>query len=71
MSDTKELRGLAPTEIVCALDAIAMAKGLERNAYVVQILKAHVEKYLDELNVVHSALRGNPLLKDATRKAGE
>ena len=32
MSDTKELRGLAPSDLVRALDAIALAKGMDRIA---------------------------------------
>lgn len=67
-SEQKELRGLAPIELVTALDAIAMAKGLDRNAYVNQVLLCHVHKYLDEVNVVTTTLRGNPLLAEATRK---
>jgi hypothetical protein len=67
MADTKELRGLAPADLVRALDAIALAKGMERNAYVNQVLEGHVKSYLDELTVVTSMLRGNPLLSDAPR----
>lgn len=66
-SETKELRGLAPADLVRALDAIALAKGLDRNAYVNQILEAHVRSYLNELTVVSSMLRGNPLLADSAR----
>ncbi len=65
--DTKELRGLAPADLVRALDAIALAKGLDRNAYVNQVLEAHVKLYLDELTVVTSMLRGNPLLPEPQR----
>jgi len=65
--ETKELRGLAPADLVRALDAIALAKGLDRNAYVNQVLELHVKLYLDELTVVTSMLRGNPLLADSTR----
>ena len=65
--DTKELRGLAPADLVRALDAIALAKGLDRNAYVNQVLEAHVKLYLDDLTVVTSMLRGNPLLPEPQR----
>lgn len=67
--ETKELRGLAPADLVRALDAIALAKGLDRNAYVNQVLEQHVKSYLDELTVVTSMLRGNPLLTDCARNA--
>ena len=65
--EMKELRGLAPIDLVRALDAIAMAKGKDRNAYVNEILSAHVRSYLEELNVVSTTLRGNPLLGECTR----
>lgn len=67
MSDTKELRGLAPSDLVRALDAIALAKGMDRNAYINQVLERHVKSYLDELTVVTAMLRGNPLLSDSER----
>ena len=67
VADTKELRGLAPADLVRALDAIALAKGLDRNAYVNQVLELHVKSYLDELTVVTSMLRGNPLLPESSR----
>jgi hypothetical protein len=67
VSETKELRGLAPSELVRALDAIALAKGLDRNAYVNQVLELHVKSYLEELTVVSSMLRGNPLLPESSR----
>lgn len=63
--ETKELRGLAPADLVRALDAIALAKGLDRNAYVNQVLEAHVKSYLNEITLVHSMMRGNPLMPDA------
>jgi hypothetical protein len=68
--DMKELRGLAPADLVKALDAIAMAKGLDRNAYVNAVLEKHVRSYLDELSVVSSSLKGNPLLTDSSRNGG-
>lgn len=67
MSETKELRGLADADLVRALDAIALAKGMDRNHYVNQVLEAHVKLYLDELTVVTQMLRGNPLLAVSPR----
>jgi len=67
-SETKELRGLAPADLVRALDAIALAKGIDRNAYVNQVLESHVKSYLAELTLVGSMLRGNPLLSESERK---
>lgn len=66
-SDIKELRGEAPADLVRALDAIALAKGLTRNAYVNEVLKAHVVSYLTEASLVVNICRGNPLLPEANR----
>ena len=68
-TETKELRGLAPADLVRALDAIALAKGLDRNAYVNQVLELHVKAYINELNLVTSMLRGNPLASESSRSA--
>lgn len=66
-TETKELRGLTDANLVRALDAIALAKGLDRNAYVNEILMAHVVSYVNEMTVVANMLRGNPLLPDSAR----
>jgi len=67
VGETKELRGLAPADLVRALDAIALAKGLDRTAYINQVLERHVKVYLDEMTVVTQMLRGNPLMSDSQR----
>lgn len=59
-----ELRGMCPTHIVTALDALAMARGLDRTAYVNQVLGAHVEEEVHKASVLVRALRGNPLLSE-------
>jgi predicted transcriptional regulator len=64
-SDNTELRGIVSADLAQALDAIAMAKGMHRHAFVVSILEAEVKRYLREASVVHRVLRGNPLLQDA------
>ena len=68
-TETKELRGLAPADLVRALDAIALAKGLDRNAYVNQLLELRVRTYFNKLNLVTSMLRGNPLASESSRSA--
>ena len=65
MGDTKELRGDTPAELVRALDALALAEGTTRNAYVVRTLAAHVKGVLHKHSLLQSMLRGNPLLPDA------
>lgn len=59
-----ELRGLCPRELAEALDAIAMARGMDRNAFVVQVLDLEVRRVLHESSVIHRALHGNPLLAE-------
>lgn len=39
-ADKSELRQLAPSHLLQALDAIAMAKGMERHAYIEAVLTA-------------------------------
>lgn len=64
ITEKVELRGLRPMELEQALDAIAMAKGIDRNDYVVQVLEAEVRRYLHEASVVQRALLGNPLMAE-------
>ena len=71
MNDTKELRGDTPSELVKALDALALADNMTRNAYVVQTLAAHVKKVLHKHSLLQSMLRGNPLLPDASAPTRE
>ena len=67
MPDHKELRGDAPTELVTALDALALAKDLTRHAYVLDVLSKHVNKEMHRHIVEAKALRGNPLLAALSR----
>lgn len=66
-NDKTELRGLAPADLVQALDAIALARNMDRNEYVVRVLSEHVRAYLLELSVVRRVLHGNPLLTEDER----
>jgi len=65
-NDKTELRGLVPHDLAAALDGIAMAKGMDRHAYVVQVLEAEVKKVTHEVSVIARVLRGNPLMPDAS-----
>lgn len=69
IAEHKELRGLAPADLVRALDAIALARGKDRNEYVVSVLEQHVRAYLAEMTVVQAMLKGNTLLPESTRRA--
>jgi hypothetical protein len=61
-----ELRGLCPTELAQALDALAHADGMDRNTYVVSVLHKHVKSEAHKTMVRHRMLRGNPYLSDAS-----
>ena len=66
-SDTKELRGDAPADLVQALDALAQADGQSRNAYVNKVLLAHVKERLHQISLGHRMLIGNPLYPESRR----
>lgn len=63
-TEKSELRQLAPTNLIQALDAIAMAKGMERHTYVEAVLKAEVVRVGHESMVIARCLHGNPLVSD-------
>lgn len=63
-ADKTELRGLVSNDLASALDAIAMARGMDRHAYVVQVLDAEVKRVAHEAMVLHRVLRGNPYLTE-------
>lgn len=69
--DTKELRGDAPTELVCALDALALVDDITRHAYCLRVLTAHVEKEIHRHTVLANVLKGNPLLVASSRSRSE
>lgn len=64
-ADVTELRGVVSSDLAQALDAIAMAKGLNRHAYVVQVLEGEVRRVVHEASVISRVLRGNPLVSDS------
>lgn len=61
-TDKSELRQLAPTHLLQALDAIAMARGMERHVYIEAVLTAEAKKVAHEAMVLSRCLQGNPLL---------
>jgi len=62
MSDKTELRGLCPSELAQALDAIAMSEGMDRNTYVIKVLDAEVRKVAHKQMMLARTLKGNPYL---------
>ena len=67
MTDKTELRGLCPTELAQALDAIAMSEGLDRNSYVVKVLDAEVRKVAHKQMMLARTLKGNTYLSEGER----
>ena len=67
-ADKSELRQLAPTHLLQALDAIAiaMAKGMERHAYIKAVLLAEAKRVAHEATVIARCINGNPMLSDST-----
>ena len=61
-ADKSELRQLAPNHLLQALDAIAMAKGMERHVYIEAVLSAEARRVAHEASVISRCLQGNPLL---------
>lgn len=60
-----ELRGLVSTPLAVALDAIAMARNLDRHTYVTQVLEAEVKRVAHENSVLVRTLRGNPYFAES------
>jgi hypothetical protein len=70
-SDKTELRGLAPTELVQALDAIAHSEGMDRTAYVNRVLDEHCRVVAHKSIVLFRMLRGNPYLAEPGARVKE
>ena len=68
MNDKTELRGLCPADLVQALDALAHADGMDRNAYVVRVLEKHVETEAHKTILRARMLKGNPYYTESIRK---
>ena len=66
-TDSKELRGDAPIDLVYALDALALAKDMTRHNYCLEVLSGHVKRELHRHIVESNALRGNPMLSALMR----
>ena len=66
-ADKTELRGLCPTELAQALDAIAMSEGMDRNTYVVKVLDAEVRKVAHKQMMLARTLKGNTYLMEGER----
>lgn len=65
-AEKTELRGLAPTDLVQALDAIAHSEGMDRTAYINKILDEHCKVVAHKSIVLTRMLRGNPYLTESS-----
>lgn len=68
-SDKGELRALVAMPLLQALDAIAMARGIDRTELITRILTAEVKQISHEATLVTRMMRGNPLAMEPV--AGE
>ena len=63
-ADKAELRGLAPADLVAALDAIAVSRNMDRTTLVNKLLTISVQKIAHQSNVLQRMARGNALLSE-------
>ena len=70
-AEKTELRGLAPYELVQALDALAHSEGKDRTTYVNGVLDAHVKKKTHAAIILTRMLRGNAYLAESDPEAAE
>ena len=70
-ADKTELRGMAPADLVAALDAIAISRDMDRTALVNQVLTKYVKQVAHEMNVLHRMARGNALLSADSAEDGD
>lgn len=65
-SDKTEVRGLWPTPLAQALDAIAHTKGMDRNALNIKVMTRYVNDVAHEAKLLQRMAHGNPLLSEPT-----
>lgn len=70
-ADKTELRGLASSDLVQALDALAHSEGKDRNSYVNAVLDLHVKKKAHAAIILTRMLRGNAYLAESGPEAAE
>ena len=60
-----ELRGFCQLELADAIDAIAQARGVDRNTFFVSVMEAEVKRITREAVVLHRTMRGNQYMNEA------
>ena len=68
-AEKTELRGLCPTDLVQALDALDYTEGKDRNTYVNEVLHAHVAGKAHAAIMLTRMLRDNAYLVEYERSA--
>ena len=69
--ETKELRVDIPVDLMRALDAVALTNDQERNKFIVAELEAIVMTAIHKATLLHTMLRGNPLLSTSGRNKAD
>lgn len=64
-ADKGELRGMASLDLIQALDAIAVSRGIDRTQLVNSILEKEVKRIAHEANLIVRMARGNALLSES------
>lgn len=70
-ADKTELRGMAPADLVAALDAIAISRDMDRTALVNQVLTKFVKQVGHEATLLMRMARGNALLSPSGAEDAE
>lgn len=63
--DKGELRGMVPLPLLQALDALAIARGIDRTELVCRLLTADIKQISHESSLFVRMTRGNPLLSES------
>ena len=66
--DKGELRGMASLDLIQALDAIAISRGIDRTQLVNQILESEVKKIAHEANLLLRMARGKSITSHGARQ---
>ncbi len=64
-AEQKELRQLAPADVLDFLDAAALARNMERSKLINKIIGQWAVTEAHRSNVLQRAARGNPVLTDS------
>ena len=70
-TDTVELRGMVPRDIVDVIDAVAISRKLSRIDVVNEVLLAYVAERVHEATVISRITRGNPRLAEMAGGSAE